>query len=161
MTRLSIVVAIAHNRVIGANNTMPWHLPEDLKRFKSLTLGKPVIMGRRTYDSIGRALPGRRNIVITRDANWMADGVEVVHSLDEALMLVKNDTEASIIGGAQLYLQAMGIAQSLMVTEIDLNVPGDTYFPKIDPEVWMEVSRQSQEDERGQHFDFVEYQRRT
>ena len=161
MTRLSIVVAIAHNRVIGANNTMPWHLPEDLKRFKSLTFGKPVIMGRRTYDSIGRALPGRRNIVITRDANWMADGVEVVHSLDEALVLIQNDTEASIIGGAQLYLQAMDIVQSLMVTEIDLDVAGDTFFPEINPDIWLEVSRQPQEDERGQHFDFVEYQRRT
>ena len=160
MTQLTIVVAMAHNQVIGADNAMPWHLPADLKRFKALTLGKPMIMGRRTFDSIGRALPGRRNIVITRDADWSADGVEVAHSLDEALALVNADAEVSIIGGAQLYRQALDFVDCLMVTEIDVDVPGDTWFPVIDAAVWQEVDRQPQQDEQGLKFAFVEYRRR-
>lgn len=160
MTRLTIVVAMAHDNVIGADNDMPWHLPQDLQHFKALTVGKPVIMGRRTYDSIGRALPGRRNIVITRDENWTADKVETAHSLDEALALVQDDAEASIIGGAQLYRLALDRVHCLMVTEIDLDVPGDAYFPAIDPAVWREVARQPQQNEQGQRFAFVEYQRR-
>ena len=160
MTRLTILVAMARGNVIGADNVMPWHLPQDLQHFKALTLGKPVIMGRRTYDSIGRALPGRRNIVITRDENWTADKVETAHSLDDALALVRDDAEASIIGGAQLYRLSLDRVQCLMVTEIDLDVSGDAYFPAIDPIVWREVARQPQQDERGQRFAFVEYRRR-
>lgn len=160
MTRLTIVVAMAHGNVIGADNDMPWHLPQDLQHFKALTVGKPVIMGRRTYDSIGRALPGRRNIVITRNENWTADNVETAHSLDEALALVRDAAEASVIGGAELYRLALDRVHCLMVTEIDLDVAGDAYFPAIDPAMWQEVARLPQQDEQGQRFAFVEYQRR-
>lgn len=138
---LSIIVAMAHNNVIGADNALPWHLPADLKYFKATTMAKPIIMGRKTYQSIGRPLPGRRNIVITRDQTWFAEGVEVVTSVEEAVNQTKGIDEAMVIGGAQIYGAMLPFVERLYVTEIDKQVVGDTYFPAIDKSDWSEVSR--------------------
>lgn len=127
---ISLIVAMAENRVIGRDNQMPWHLPADLRHFKSVTLGKPVIMGRKTFESIGRPLPGRRNLVISRNTEWQADGVETVNSLDAALALVNAHDEVMIIGGGQLYRDALPLAHRLYLTHIELNVDdADTWFP--------------------------------
>jgi dihydrofolate reductase len=126
---LSLVAAMANQRVIGLNNQMPWHMPADLAHFKKVTLGKPVIMGRKTYDSIGRLLPGRRNIIISRQAKPAGLAADWVHSLDEALALVTEIPEVMIIGGADLYRQTVAIADRLYLTEIDLETDGDAFFP--------------------------------
>ena len=128
---LSIVVAMDANRGIGIDNKLPWHLPEDLAHFKRVTLGHPIIMGRKTFESIGRPLPGRRNIVVTRSREWRHDGVETAGSLEEAVALVVNES-ASIIGGAQIFAEAMRVADRLIVTHIDKVCRCDTFFPEID-----------------------------
>ncbi|MDD2342979.1 MAG: type 3 dihydrofolate reductase [Tolumonas sp.] len=134
---ISLIVAMAENRVIGRGNQMPWHLPADLRHFKSVTLGKPVIMGRKTFESIGRPLPGRRNVVISRSADWQAEGVESVNSLDAALALVQGVTEVMIIGGGQLYSEALPLAQRLYLTHIELPVTdADTWFPDYSQYQW-------------------------
>jgi dihydrofolate reductase len=135
------MVAMAHNRVIGRANRLPWHLPRDLRRFKALTLGKPVLMGRRTYESIGRALPGRTNLVLTRDGGWSAPGVTVVHSLAEALERSAGAQELVVIGGAEVFRLALPLAQRIYLTEVQADVPGDTYFPDFDRTPWTEVER--------------------
>ena len=129
---ISLIVAHDLNRVIGYENEMPWHLPSELQYFKKMTMGKPMIMGRKTFESIGRPLPGRRNIVITRNTNYSADGIEVVGSLDEALQLVQDVPEIMIIGGAQIFEQAMAIADKLYITLINHEFNGDTYFPQYE-----------------------------
>ncbi|MER2039934.1 MAG: type 3 dihydrofolate reductase [Solibacillus sp.] len=129
---ISLIVAHDLNRVIGYENGMPWHLPSELQYFKKMTMGKPMIMGRKTFESIGRPLPGRRNIVITRNTNYSADGIEVVGSLDEALQLVQDVPEIMIIGGAQIFEQAMAIADKLYITLINYEFNGDTYFPQYE-----------------------------
>lgn len=129
---ISLIVAHDLNRVIGYENEMPWHLPSELQYFKKMTMGKPMIMGRKTFESIGRPLPGRRNIVITRNTNYSADGIEVVGSLDEALKLVQDVPEIMIIGGAQIFEQAMAIADKLYITLINYEFNGDTYFPQYE-----------------------------
>jgi dihydrofolate reductase len=129
---ISLIVAHDRNRVIGYENGMPWHLPSELQYFKKMTMGKPIIMGRKTFESIGRPLPGRRNIVITRNTDYSADGIEVVGSLDEALQLVKDVPEIMIIGGAQIFEQAMTIADRLYITLINHEFKGDTYFPQYE-----------------------------
>jgi dihydrofolate reductase len=129
---ISLIVAHDLNRVIGYENEMPWHLPSELQYFKKMTMGKPMIMGRKTFESIGRPLPGRRNIVITRNTNYSADGIEVVGSLDEALQLVQDVPEIMIIGGAQIFEQAMAIADKLYITLINYEFNGDTYFPQYE-----------------------------
>ncbi|MCW3479791.1 dihydrofolate reductase [Neisseriaceae bacterium JH1-16] len=154
---VTLVVAMAENHVIGINNTLPWHLPEDLKHFKAVTLGKPVVMGRKTWDSIGRPLPGRRNIVVTRNADWSADGAEVAHSLDEALALAGAVEEVCVIGGAELYRQAIDGAGRLLVTEVGLTVAGDAFFPVIDRSRWQEATREAHQREDGLSYAFVEY----
>ncbi len=126
---LSLVAAMANQRVIGLNNQMPWHMPADLAHFKRVTLGKPVIMGRKTYDSIGRLLPGRRNIIISRQAKPEGIAADWVSSLEEALALVQDVPEAMIIGGAELYRQTVAIAHRLYLTEISLETTGDAFFP--------------------------------
>ncbi len=138
----SLIVAMGKNRVIGKDNQMPWHLPADLKYFKATTMDKPIIMGRKTFDSIGRALPGRTNIVITRNHNWSADGVVVAHSVVLALKIAAGEqtSEAMIIGGAQIYADALAYADRLYVTEIDIETEGDAFFPEFGQE-WYEVSR--------------------
>lgn len=163
MPTLTLVAAMGKGCVIGIENRMPWHLSEDFKHFKAVTMGKPVLMGRKTFESIGRPLPGRRNIVITRNQDWLADGVEVAHSLPEAVELVGQVEEACVIGGAELYSQAiqLDLAQKLVLTEIELEVAGDAFFPEVDMNVWCEVSRQlHQRAEDGLRYAFVEYRRR-
>ncbi|WP_018156385.1 dihydrofolate reductase [Demetria terragena] len=137
---LTLVAALGRNRVIGADGTMPWHLPEDLQHFKQTTLGGTMIMGRSTWDAIGRALPGRSTIVLTRERNWQADGALVAHSLAEALTCAP-DTEIFVVGGGQIYREALPLATRLVLTEIDAEPPGDTTFPEVDPANWHEAER--------------------
>lgn len=156
---LTLVAAMARNRTIGVNNQLPWHLPEDLKHFKAVTLGKPVIMGRKTWDSIGRPLPCRRNIVVTRQADWRADGAEAAHSLDEALALAGAVEEVCLIGGAELYRQAIDRADCLRLTEIAGDYQGDAHFPAWPAQAWREVAREEQVSASGLAYAFVEYRR--
>ena len=159
-TPLTLVVAIDAQRGIGVDNQLPWHLPEDLAHFKRVTLGKPIIMGRKTFDSIGRPLPKRRNIVITRNRDWSHEGVETAGSLDEAIRLL-NGEAASIIGGAQVFTEAMAVATSMIVTEIMHTFRCDTFFPPIDPAVWQEVAREPHHSESGGYgYAFVTYTRK-
>jgi dihydrofolate reductase len=139
---VTLVIAVADNGVIGRNGGLPWHLPDDLKHFKTLTLGKPVLMGRRTYESIGRPLPGRRNLVLTRaaDANWA--GVEAVGSLDEALDRARDAAELCVIGGAGLYTLALPKAQRIHLTRVHASPDGDTSFPLASLADWQEVERE-------------------
>jgi dihydrofolate reductase len=155
---LTIVVAIDSRRGIGVNNTLPWRLPEDLAHFKRTTTGHPIIMGRKTFDSIGRALPNRRNIVITRNPDWRHDGVEAVNSLDAALALAGAD--ACIIGGAQIFAEALPRTDRLIVTEIAKTFDCDTFFPEIAPQEWRETAREQHHSEQsGLDFAYVTYQR--
>ena len=157
---ISIIVAIARNYTIGSANSMPWHLPEDFRHFKQVTMGKAVIMGRKTYESIGRPLPGRRNIVITRNTDLRIEGCEMATSLDEAIALCDPTEENFIIGGGEIYRQAMPIADKLYITHIDAEFEGDTRFPNIGPE-WREISREEFPcGEKFPHpFAFVDYVR--
>ena len=141
--RLSIVVAMDDNRLIGSKNQLPWHLPADLAYFKKLTTGKSILMGRKTYDSIGRPLPNRRNIVITRNSNISIPGCEVVSSIDVALELTKDDLEVMVIGGASLCEQLLPKINRLYITKIDGVFEGDVFFPKYDDFNWLEVSCES------------------
>lgn len=142
--RLSLVVAMAHGGVIGRDGGMPWHLPAELKRFRAITMGKPIVMGRRTHDSIGRTLPGRRNIVLSRDPAYRAaEGCEVFPSLDAALAALTDCEEVMIIGGATLYAEALPRATRLHLTEIDAELAGDTWFPAFDRDQWREVASEA------------------
>lgn len=160
---INIIVAMADNRVIGKNNAMPWHLPADLKHFKAITMGHPVIMGRKTFESIGKALPNRRNIVVSRNHDYQASGAEVVSSLEAALSLVEDQPEIFVIGGAQLFSQALPLAQKMYLTYIDLKVEGDTFFPVWDKNQWEEVSCQFFEltPEFPYTYKFVDCERKT
>jgi dihydrofolate reductase len=151
---ITVLAAVGANLVIGRNGDMPWHLPEDLAHFKATTMGHTMVMGRKTYDSIGRALPGRRSIVITRQQGWKAPSVEVAHSLAEALALA-GPTEVFIVGGGDLYEQAMPFADTLMLTEVEQSPDGDVLFPTIEPVQWRETARQPHEG-----FAFVTYERK-
>ncbi|WMS85750.1 type 3 dihydrofolate reductase [Pleionea litopenaei] len=128
---ISLVCAMANDRVIGLKNQMPWHLPIDLQHFKSVTMGKPIVMGRKTFESIGRPLPGRRNIIITRNKDYAADGIEIVNSLESALELLSSEPEIMITGGGNVYSQALPLADRLYLTFIDLNTQGDAFFPEF------------------------------
>ena len=141
MAQLTLVVAMDAQRGIGADNTLPWRLPEDLAHFKRVTSGHPIVMGRKTFDSIGRPLPNRRNIVVTRNAEWRRDGVDAVTSLDAALELADGG-EVFIIGGAQIFAEAMQIADKMIVTEIAHTFKCDTFFPPLDPQAWTETARE-------------------
>lgn len=146
--KLSLIWAMARNRTIGRNNALPWHLPEDLKYFKRVTMGKPIIMGRKTYDSIGRPLPGRTNIVVTRDRGFYAEGVNVVHSFNEAfdlaerVSLIDGADEAVVIGGSEIYGLALPHADRLYLTQVHAEVQGDAIFPDFDLTEWQELSRE-------------------
>ncbi len=160
LPRVTLVAAIARNRVIGAQNGLPWRLPEDLRHFKALTLGHPVIMGRRTFESIGRALPGRRNIVISRNAAFAAAGAETCASLEAAIGACSGTaTEVFVIGGAEIYALALPLAQRLCLTEIEADFGGDTCFPDFDRRDWREAARARHSAEAGFDFAFVTYQR--
>jgi dihydrofolate reductase len=158
---VSLIAAVARNGAIGAGNALPWRIPSDLKRFKALTMGKPIIMGRKTFESIGKPLPGRQTIVMTREAGWTWPGVGVARDLEAALRLAGGAGEVMIGGGGEIYAAAIGTADRLYVTEVDLEPEGDVRFPRIDPEAWREVSREigarGERDEAG--FAFVEYGR--
>ncbi len=159
---ITIVVAKSENNVIGNNNELIWHLPHDLKRFKSLTSGHPIIMGRKTFESIGKPLPNRTNIVITRNADWHAEGALVAGSLEEAIEKGKKiDSEIFIIGGGKIYEQAMNYADVLEVTEVHHEFEGDTKFPEIDLNVWKEAAREDfSKDEKNQFdYSFVRFER--
>jgi dihydrofolate reductase len=137
---VTLIVAAAAG-VIGRDNAMPWHLPADLAHFKLLTWGKPIVMGRKTFQAIGKPLPGRRNVVVTRDADWSAPGVTVAHSLDEALAVCGDAPEVMVIGGAQLYAAALPRADRIHLTEVHAVIEGDTFFPELAPAEWREVAR--------------------
>lgn len=140
---VSFIVAVADNGVMGRDNALPWRLSADLKRFKALTMGKPMLMGRRTFDSIGKALPGRTNIVLTRSPDWQAPGVVVVRSVDEALEYAKDAPELAVIGGAEIFRLTLPLADRIHLTQVHANIPGDTVFPALDPRAWREVSRET------------------
>lgn len=135
--RVSIIAACARNRVIGKEGIMPWHLPAELAHFKQLTMGKPIIMGRRTFESIGRILPGRRNVVVTRDPGYRLPGAVVVHTIDDALAAAADAKEAMIIGGGDLYRQLLGRASRLYLTLIEADIEGDTFFPEWIEKEWL------------------------
>jgi len=165
---LVLVAAVGENGVIGAEGDMPWRLSTDLKRFKRLTLGHPVIMGRKTFESIGRPLPGRVNIVVTRDAAWAREGVETVASLDAAIALAGAQARASrcgavmVIGGGEIYAATLPLADRLEITRVHLAPLGDTHFPRIDPAMWREVARETPERGAKDSADvtFLTYRRR-
>ena len=143
--RIEIYVAVARNGVIGNEGEMPWRLSTDLKRFKAITMGKPVVMGRKTWESIGKPLPGRRNIVVTRDRDYRADGADVAPSLTAALEMARSDptVQVAVIGGGEIYRQAIEMADTLHVTHVEAEIAGDTRFPVIDPAIWKPVKRES------------------
>lgn len=155
---ISIIVATSKNRVIGNNNSLIWKLPSDLKRFKQITTDNTIVMGRKTYESIGKPLPNRRNIIITRDTNYLVDNCEIVNSLEEALMLCNND--CFIIGGGEIYKQSIDIADKIYLTLVQEDFEGDTYFPEIGKE-WTKVFREDYEgDEKNEHkYSFIDYER--
>ena len=160
--KLHLIYARARNGVIGANNTLPWHLPEDLAHFKRTTLGQPVIMGRKTWDSLPpkfRPLPGRLNIVVTRQADWQAEGALKAGSVDEAMALCPGDADAWVIGGAEIYAQAAPLACTAVVTEIEQDFEGDAWAPDLGPG-WHEVHRESHTGANGMGFSFVTYQQK-
>ena len=156
---IALIVAIAENRVIGNKNQLPWHLPADLKYFKSKTMGNAIAMGRKTYESIGKPLPGRRNIVVTRNKNWSAEGIFTANSLEDAIENAKNNNEDTlfIIGGAELYQQAIEFCEIIYLTEVKEKFTGDVYFPEIKSGGWKETSRVSHHpDEKNKYpYDFV------
>ena len=141
MNQISIVVAISENNAIGKDNQLLWHLPADLKHFKNITTGHTIIMGRKTYDSIGKPLPNRRNIIITRQKDLNLEGVEVVNSLEEALSLSKDEEEVFIIGGAEIYKQSIAVSHRIYLTRIHQEFEADAFFPELDDESWKEVEK--------------------
>jgi dihydrofolate reductase len=158
---LSVIVALAKNRVIGLNNTLPWHLPEDLKRFKQLTMGHHIIMGRKTYESLGRLLPGRQTVIVTRNPDYKVDGAIVVHSLEQAMSVSSADSEAFLIGGAELYQQSLPLAKRLYLTMIDAEFEGDAYFPEIELDHWDLLEQQDLISQQGWAFHYLSYQRKA
>jgi dihydrofolate reductase len=160
--RLSLILAASQNGVIGANNRLPWRLPADLAYFKRLTLGHSVVMGRKTYESIGRPLPGRANIIITRQANFQADGCHVVHSFDAALALCPPDDEVFIIGGADIYRQALPRADKIYLTRLHADFTGDLLMFELDPALWQETSRQDcvSDEKNAWPYSFLVFERK-
>ena len=161
--KLHLILARAANGVIGKNNTLPWHLPEDMAHFKRITLGCPVIMGRKTWESLPpkfRPLPGRLNIVVTRQPHWRADGALAAHSLQEACALCPAASNAWVIGGAEVYAQALALADSAVVTEIDADFEGDAFAPKFGSQ-WTEIARDLHTSPTGLNFSFVTYRNNT
>ena len=159
---VSIIVAMAQNRTIGVNNTLPWRCPEDLKHFKALTMGHHMIMGRKTFDSIGKPLPGRTTVIVTRNDALKVDGCLVAHSLSEAIKLCASDTDIFIVGGADIYAQSMALAATLYITEIQEDVDGDAHFPEFDRNAWQVTAREvrSQTEPQALEYHFVTYRRR-
>jgi len=157
--RIYLIAAVARNGVIGVNGQLPWRLPEDLQHFKRLTLGHPIIMGRRTWESLGKALPGRENIVVTRTAGYEAPGAAVASSLQAALALCADSPVAFVIGGEGLFAESLELAAGLVLTEIHRDYAGDTWFPRFDRSQWRETQREAHTAADGVRFDFVLYER--
>jgi len=157
--RIYLVAAVAANGIIGANGKLPWHLPEDLKHFKQLTLGHPVIMGRKTWESLRGPLPGRENIVVSGRPGYQAPGAAVASSLDAALALCADEKVAFVIGGTSLFQEALPAASCLVMTEIKQDFPGDTWFPDYDRSKWLEKQREAHTAANGMRFDFVLYEK--
>ena len=161
MKKISIIVAMSDNYVIGLKNKLPWHISADLKNFKNITLGNPIIMGRKTYDSIGKPLKDRDNIVISRDNSLKIDGVEVVDSLEKAIFMTAEAPVTFIIGGEQIYQIALPIATHMYVTKVEGNFEGDAYFPDYNQEEWREVGREDLITDDNLKFSFLKYERIT
>lgn len=164
MPSINIIVAYSKNNIIGLQGQMPWHIPTDLAYFKKTTMGAPIIMGRITWESLGRPLPGRLNIVISRDASYIAEGAELVADLDAAIALAKEKAPAQdifILGGGQIYAEALAadVVNKVYATEIHNKIEGDTVFPALDKNTWKEVSRSPQPIDNNYDFDFVVYER--
>jgi len=159
--KISIIVAMSENFVIGLKNKLPWHISADLKNFKNITLGNPIIMGRKTYDSIGKPLKDRDNIVISRDNSLKIDGVEVVDSLEKAIFMTAEAPETFIIGGQQIYQIALPIATHMYVTKVEGNFEGDAYFPDYNQQEWREVGREDLITEDNLKFSFLKYEKIT
>ena len=159
--KISIVVAMDTNGVIGKDNELPWHLPADLQHFKKTTMGKPILMGRKTWESIGRPLPGRTNIVITRDSDYRAEGCVVVNSIDAAMAAAGEQEEVMVIGGAEFYRQVLPRTDTLYLTRINASFEGDTVFPALNPAEWQEVERDDRSaDEKNPHdYSFIRLDR--
>ncbi len=159
---LSLIVAASHNGVIGAGGKLPWHLSVDLQRFKQLTMGHPILMGRKTFESIAKPLPGRTNIVITRQKDFQACGATVAHSLEEALQMCENEAEVFVIGGAEIYRQALPLADRIYLTRIDQGFQGNTYLFPIDPGAWKEIAREDFPADAANPFphSFLTYERK-
>jgi len=151
---ISIIVAASTNNVIGANGDLPWRLPEDLMRFKAVTMGKPMIMGRATFESIGKALPGRRSIVMTRQAGFKADGCDVVASPEEAIAVAGGVDELMVIGGGKIYELFLPMAGSIYITRVQANIEGDTFFPELDSGDWQVVESESFPADGGREYGF-------
>lgn len=159
---LSIIVAMARNRTIGINNTLPWRCPEDLKHFKALTMGHHMIMGRKTFDSIGKPLPGRTTVVVTRDRHLKIEGCLIAHSLQDAIKLCEKDSETFIVGGADIYAQSLALADTLYITEMQQDAEGDVHFPEVDKDRWSEISREvhNQETPQPLEYHFATYRKK-
>lgn len=164
--KIVLIAAMGRNRVIGADNRLPWHIPEDLKRFKRLTLGHPILMGRKTFQSIGKPLPGRRNIVISRDPSFSPEGVDVFRSLDAALAALQSELpegeELYVVGGGEIYRQSIGRADRVHLTVVETEVDGDAYFPELPAGRFVETSREDHQDPRGEGhpaYRFVLYEK--
>lgn len=155
-----MIVAVANNGVIGVNNTLPWHLPEDLKRFRALTMGHHIIMGRKTYESLGRLLPGRTTVIVTRNVGYQVDGAVVVHSLDDAMRFCKQDEELFLIGGAQLYQDGLPHVQKLYITRVDIEVEGDAFLPEIDWHAWTLIEKKDHLSASGLSYSDLTYLRK-
>lgn len=158
---ISMIVAMADNRAIGKDNQLLWHLPDDFKHFKAVTMAKPILMGRKTYQSIGKPLPGRQNIVISKDQTFAANGVAVVNSIEAALDEVETDGEVMVIGGASFYQQMLPLAEKLYVTHVHQSFDADTFFPEIDAEQWRVVDRveHAADEKHAYRFTFITYQK--
>jgi len=161
MPYLSIIVAVARNRVIGVNNTLPWRLPEDLKRFRALTTGHHIIMGRKTYESLNRLLPDRTTVIVTRNTDYQVAGALIANSLQQAMKLCGDDEEVFLIGGAELYRDGLKLADKLYMTEIDATFEGDAFFPELDETKWQEVSREQHNSAQGLSFSYVTFRLRN
>jgi len=152
---ISIIAAMARSRVIGIANTLPWRLPEDLKHFKALTLGHHILMGRKTWESLGRPLPGRTSVIITRSPDLQVPGCLVANSIEDAITACSGDDEVFFIGGAELYRQALDVADRIYLTEIKADFAGDARFPEFDTSLWQETGRQHGKSENGLEYDFL------
>jgi len=161
--RVALVAAVARGGVIGRDSGIPWRLPEDMQRFRTLTMGHPVVMGRRTWESLPdqfRPLPGRGNVVVTRNSDWSAQGADRAGSIEDALRLLEGEATVFVIGGGEIYAAALPSADELLLTEIDAEIEGDTYFPDWDPDDFEEVARERHVSSDGVGYSFVTYERR-